>query len=413
MGTLTESGIALKKSAKILSSLSTKEKNYALEQIAKSLLENQENILLANEKDVKNAQKNGVSQNLIDRLMINEERLHDIVDSIQIVIKLNDPVGSSNFSKTAENGMQISQVAVPLGVISIIYESRPNVTVDASVLALKSGNCVLLRGSSSVINTNKAIVSAIRQGLEKSEVPADSCILVEDTERASVTQILKLDKYLDLVIPRGGAELIEFVIKNTTIPTIETGVGNCHLFVDETADISMAIDIIENGKVQRPSVCNSLETVLIHKNIADKILPKLFEKIGEKVEFYGCEITQKYIKCKKATETEYKTEFLDYILALRVVDDINQAIEHIDKYSSHHSECIVTNDYENSQKFTKSVDSACVYVNASTRFTDGGQFGFGCEMGIATQKMHVRGPVGLQHLVSSKYVILGNGQIRE
>ncbi|MFI3226470.1 MAG: glutamate-5-semialdehyde dehydrogenase [Clostridia bacterium] len=412
MGKLIDSGIALKKSSKILSTLSTLEKNNALKEIIKALEANKPSILAENEKDVQNARDNGVKESLIDRLALNESRLDAIIDSINTVIKLPDPIGACKYGKTAENGMQINQVTVPLGVISIIYESRPNVTVDAAVLALKSGNCVLLRGSSSAINSNKALVKAIREGLSNSKIPADACILVEDTDRALVLELLKMNKYLDLVIPRGGADLINFVVQNATVPTIETGVGNCHLFVDESADFEMALNIIENGKVQRPSVCNALETVLVHKNIAEQFLPKLAKKIGDKVEFYGCEVTQKYIDCKSATTVEYATEFLDYVLAIRVVDDVHQAIEHIDEYTSHHSECIVSNDYANTNIFTKQVDAACVYVNASTRFTDGGEFGFGCEMGISTQKMHVRGPVGLEHLVSSKYVILGNGQIR-
>lgn len=413
MEELIELGKALKESSKTLASLSTIDKNNALKEIANALRENRREILFENRKDVQTARVTGMKSSLVDRLTLDEARIDEIIKSIDTVIALDDPVGSCVEGKTMENGMQISKVTVPLGVISIIYESRPNVTVDATVLAIKSGNCVLLRGSSSAIYSNKAIVLAIRQGLERSKVPVDSCILVEDVERDVVLQILKMNKYIDLVIPRGGAFLINFVTQNATVPTIETGVGNCHLFVDESADIEMALQLIENGKVQRPSVCNSLETLLIHKNIATEFLPILADTIGKKVEFYGCSQTSKHISCKIATELEYATEFLDYILAIRVVDDLDQAIEHISEFTSHHSECIVTNNYENSQKFTKEVDSACVYVNASTRFTDGGEFGFGCEMGISTQKMHVRGPVGLQHLVSSKYIILGNGQIRE
>ncbi|MFI3116068.1 MAG: glutamate-5-semialdehyde dehydrogenase [Clostridia bacterium] len=410
MEKLYEYGKRLKKASKKI--CSTYEKNQALYEIIKSLQKHSKNILEENQKDIANARSQGISESLIDRLSLNEDRLNAIIDSVNTVIKLPDPVGATDSGKTLENGMQLSKVSVPLGVLSIIYESRPNVTVDATVLAIKSGNCVLLRGSSSAINSNKAIVLAIREGLEQSAVPADSCLLLEDTNRDLVLQLLKMNEYLDLVIPRGGAELIDFVVKNATVPTIETGVGNCHLFIDKSADFDMALNIAKNGKVQRPSVCNSIETLLVHRDIAKTFLPLLDKKIGDKVEFFGCDETAKYLNCKKATENEYKTEFLDYILAIKVVDDIDEAIEHIDTYTSYHSECIVTNDYKNSQKFTLQVNSACVYVNASTRFTDGGEFGFGCEMGISTQKMHVRGPVGLEHLVSSKYVILGNGQIR-
>lgn len=411
--TLKEKGKALKNASKTLATLSTKDKNYALLCIKNSIVKNIDNILLENEKDIANAREKGTKESLIDRLALNKERILAIADSIDTVIKLKDPVGSVISGNKLENGLEIVKKTVPLGVLSIIYESRPNVTVDAAVLAIKSGNAMLLRGSSSAINSNKAIVLAIKQGLEETKVPTFAVELVEDTNRELVKQILTLNEYIDLVIPRGGADLINFVVQNATVPTIETGVGNCHLFIDESADFSMAIDILENGKVQRPSVCNSLETLLVHENIASEILPKIEQRIGEKVSFFGCDKTAQYIKCEKATEEHYKTEFLDYILAIKVVKNEDEAVNHIDKYTSHHSECIVTNNLANANKFTQIVDAACVYVNASTRFTDGGEFGFGCEMGISTQKMHVRGPVGLEHLVSSKYVILGNGQIRK
>ncbi len=412
MSKLTEDGIRLKKASKVLMTLNTAEKNEALQSISKSLYNNKEYILEANKQDIEAARKDGMKESLIDRLALDESRLTAIIDSIQTVVKLPDPIGKCVEGKTIENGMHINRMTVPLGVLSIIYESRPNVTVDATVLALKSGNCVLLRGSSSAINSNKAIVAAIREGLSHNKVPEDACILVEDTDRAFVLELLKMNKYLDLVIPRGGAGLINFVVQNATVPTIETGVGNCHLYVDDSAELEMALNIIENGKVQRPSVCNALETVLVHKDIAEEVLPALQAKIGDKVTIYGCSETAKYMECLEATETEYATEFLDYVLAIKVVEDVNEAIAHIETYSSKHSECIVTSNYHHANQFTTEVDSACVYVNASTRFTDGGEFGFGCEMGISTQKMHVRGPVGLEHLVSTKYVITGNGQIR-
>lgn len=413
MNWLEENGKKLKDASKILGVLSTLEKNNALNEIKKSLIENMDKILQANDIDIKNGRNKGMHESLIDRLMLNEERILSIANSIDTVIKLDDPVAKIQYGKTMENGMVVCKKTVPIGVLSIIYESRPNVTVDASVLAIKSGNTVLLRGSSSAINSNKAVVEAIQKGLKQSNVPVDSCILVEDTSRELVLDILKLNKYLDLIIPRGGAELIDFVTKNATVPTIETGVGNCHLFVDETADLNMAFDILENGKVQRPSVCNSLETLLVHKKIANEFLKTVYEKLGSKVTFYGCEETRKIIdNALEATSVEYEKEFLDFVLAVKVVKSMDEAISHIEKYSSGHSECIVTNDYKNANIFTNYVDSACVYVNVSTRFTDGGELGFGCEMGISTQKMHVRGPFALEHLVSSKYVITGDGQIR-
>ncbi len=405
-------GKKLKSASKTLKTLNTNDKNYALECIKVALNNNRENIINANKIDIENARKKGMKESLIDRLSLDFKRLDAIIDSIDVVIKLRDPVSVCVSGRTMENGMQILEKTVPLGVLSIIYESRPNVTVDATVLALKSGNAILLRGSSSAINSNIALVSAIKEGLSESEVPETSVMLVDDLDREIVGQILTLNEYIDLVIPRGGADLINRVVKNATVPTIETGVGNCHLFIDENADLEMALDILENGKVQRPSVCNSLETLLVHKNIANEFLKKAFDRIGGKVEFFGCDETSKYIKCEKATETHYETEFLDYIIAVKVVENIDEAIEHIDKFTSGHSECIVTNDLKNADKFTLNIDSACVYVNVSTRFTDGGEFGFGAEMGISTQKMHVRGPVGLEHLVSTKYIITGNGQVR-
>lgn len=410
MSNLINEGKRLKKASKILAKLTSYEKNFALECISNALIENADLILKANELDVLSEREKGTKESLIDRLTLTKEGIFQIAESVKTVINLKDPVGVTLSGHTKENGMNITKVTVPLGVISIIYESRPNVTIDATVLALKSGNCVLLRGSSSAINSNKAIVSVIKQGLLKSKVPADACILVEDTNRDLVLSILTMNEYLDLVIPRGGADLINFVTKNATVPTIETGVGNCHLYVDKFADLDMALKILENGKMQRPSVCNSLETLLVHQDIAEKFLKLAYEKIN--AEFRGCSKTCAIIDSKLATKEDYETEFLDYILAVKIVADIDEAISHIDEYSSRHSECIVTENYTNMQKFQKDIDASCVYVNASTRFTDGGEFGFGCEMGISTQKMHVRGPVALNHLVSTKYLITGNGQVR-
>ena len=409
---LQNEGKCLKKASKVLQNLNTKQKNFALECIKKSLDQHKSIILAENAKDIENARLSGMTESLIDRLSLNDARINDIIASIDTVIKLDDPVGNILSGKTMQNGMVITKKTVPLGVLSIIYESRPNVTVDASVLALKSGNAIFLRGSSSAINSNKAIVFAIRDGLKDSDVPQDAVILLENTDRALVKELLTLNEYIDLVIPRGGADLINFVVKNATVPTLETGVGNCHLFIDKSADFDMALDILENGKVQRPSVCNSLETLLVHSDIANEFLKLAKDRIGAKVEFRGCEKTNAIIDCTNATEEDYEKEFLDYILAVKVVSDVDDAILHIDKYTSHHSECIVTESYANMQKFQNVIDASCVYVNASTRFTDGGEFGFGSEMGISTQKMHVRGPVALEHLVSTKYLITGNGQVR-
>lgn len=412
MTNLQKEGQELKSSASILASLNTNEKNHALELIANSLLDNIDNILSANKIDVDILSKDENKSNTVDRLLLTKERIEDIAKSIYTVINLADPVGITLSGHTKENGLDIKKITVPLGVIAIIYESRPNVTVDATVLALKSGNAVLLRGSSSAINSNIAIEKAIHQGLAKSKIPISACTLIKDTNRDLVLQMLKLNEYLDLIIPRGGAGLIDFVTQNATVPTIETGVGNCHLFVDSTADLNMALEILENGKVSRPSVCNALETLLVHQDIASEFLKLVKTHLGDKVRFKGCTKTCELIQCDLATQQDYATEFLDYIIAIKIVDDINKAIEHINKYTTHHSEAIITQSYENSICFQKKVDAACVYVNASTRFTDGGEFGFGCEMGISTQKLHARGPFALEHLVSTKYLINGMGQIR-
>lgn len=412
MNEILHIGQRLKSAGKQLAMIDTTNKNCALSCVYDSLFDNMSEILTANALDVLNARKNQLSQSMIERLTITENSFLNIISAVKQIIDLDDPNGQIIEKSELYNGAKVMKTTVPLGVIAIIYESRPNVTIDAACLAIKSGNSVLLRGSSSAINSNIAIVNAIRKGLSKSEVPVDSCILVENTDRKLVSEILTMNEYIDLVIPRGGADLINFVVKNSTVPVIETGAGNCHLYVDESADFDMALSILENGKVQRPSVCNSLETLLVNEKIASDFLPKVFEKIGDKVKIFGCEKTEKFIKCEKATENEYKMEFLDYIIAVKVVENVDDACQHIDEYSTGHSECIVTKSDENAKVFTKKVDSACVYVNSSTRFTDGGEFGLGAEIGISTQKMHARGPMGLSHLVSYKYVILGDGQIR-
>ncbi len=403
----------LKNASQYLSIADTKSKNKALEQVALSLNYYKDKIIEENDKDVQKAQKNNMKEALIDRLRLNEKRIDDMIEGIGSIIKLNDPIWKSDKVWTLENGLTISKMTVPLGVIGIIYESRPNVTVDAFSLALKSGNCILLRGSSTSINSNRALVHAIKEGLKDSPISEDVIELIDDPDRNLVNEMLKQNEYLDLVIPRGGKELIQFVVNNSTIPTIETGVGNCHIFVDESADLNDSIDIIENAKVQRPGVCNACETVLVHEAIADKLLPNLYEKLSTRVEMRGCKKTLKFINVKEANESDWEEEYLDYILAIKVVKDVNEAITHVNKYGTKHSEAILTNNLTNANLFTRKVDAAAVYVNASTRFTDGGQFGFGAEMGISTQKIHTRGPVGVNELVSTKYTILGNGQIRE
>lgn len=403
----------LQDTSQVLATADTKIKNDALRRVAESLKENTLSILQENEKDILNARKNNMKESLIDRLRLDEKRIEDMIESISTIIDLKDPVWKSNDVWTLENGLTISKMTVPIGVIGIIYESRPNVTVDAFALSLKSGNCILLRGSTTSIHSNLALVSAIKQGLRSSQLPEGVIEYIEDTDRAVVKEMLTMNEYIDLIIPRGGNDLIQFVVKSATVPTIETGVGNCHIFVDESADLEKSIRIIENAKVQRPGVCNACETILIHKNIAETFLPQIYDCLSSRVELRGCTMTKEIIPVLETNEEDWATEYLDYILAVKIVEDIQEAIAHIRKYGTKHSEAILTENLSNATLFTRKVDAAAVYVNASTRFTDGGQFGFGAEMGISTQKMHARGPVGLNELVTIKYTVVGNGQIRE
>ena len=403
----------LKEAALFLEIANTKTKNNALEKVAKSLIENMSFILQENQKDVEAARQSNMKLSLIDRLMLTEDRIQDMVEGIKAIIDLKDPVWQSNRVWTLENDLTISKMTIPLGTIGIIYESRPNVTVDAFALALKSGNAILLRGSSTAIHSNKALVETIKYGLNNSDLPESIVELVEDVDRNVVKEMLTMNEYIDLIIPRGGKGLIDFVVQNATVPTIETGIGNCHIFVDQSANQENALKIIENAKIQRPGVCNAVENVLIHKDIAQEFLPKLYDLLKNGVELRGCERTKKIIPVSLATKEDWAEEYLDYILAIKVVEDLQEAIDHISKYGTNHSESIITESYTNAQSFQRRVDAATVYVNASTRFTDGGQFGFGAEMGISTQKMPPRGPVGLEELVTIKYTILGNGQIRE
>ncbi|WZL74908.1 glutamate-5-semialdehyde dehydrogenase [Clostridiaceae bacterium 35-E11] len=403
----------LHKAAQPLSVTDTKSKNEALREVAISLKKYESFILEENQKDVEEAKKNNVKASLIDRLSLNQQRIDGMIEGIHTIIDLKDPVWKSNEVWTLENGLTLSKMTVPLGVIGIIYESRPNVTVDAFALALKSGNCILLRGSSSSIHSNKALVYAIKEGLKKSTISEEVIGFIDRADRTVVSEMLTLNEYIDLIIPRGGRELIQFVVKNASVPTIETGVGNCHIFVDETANLEGAVDIIENAKVQRPGVCNACETVLVHQNIARIFLPELYKRLNERVEIRGCKKTQEIVTIKEATEEDWKEEYLDYIIAVKVVDDVHAAISHIHQYGTKHSEAILTENLMHANLFTRQVDAAAVYVNASTRFTDGGEFGFGGEMGISTQKIHARGPMGLNELVTVKYTIMGNGQIRK
>ena len=394
---------------------STLQKDNALAEISKALIENKALIIAENAKDIAAAKANGMTEAKQDRLKLDEKRIEGIAKGVNELIALKDPIGEVIGGGNRPNGLQIIKTRVPLGVIGIIFESRPNVTVDAAALCLKAGNVVILKGGKEAIHSNVCLGNIMRKALEKAGLPADIIQVVENTDRETTTELMRLNGYVDVIIPRGGANLIQAVVKNATVPVIETGAGNCHVYVDASADLDMAVNITDNAKTQRPSVCNAIESLLVHRDIADRFLPLIAERFKEHdVKMYGCDRTIAILgdTVKKATETEYATEFNDFIIAVKVVDDIDEAIAHIRKYSTKHSECIVTNSLENAQKFQKQVDAAAVYVNASTRFTDGGEFGFGAEIGISTQKLHARGPMGLTELTTVKYLINGNGQIR-
>lgn len=390
-------------------------KDIALRAIADALRLNSGKIIKANDIDIENGKNAGLTASLLDRLRLSEERINGMADGVEQVAALPDPVGKIVDGKTLKNSLQIEKITVPMGVIGIIYEARPNVTSDAAALCLKAGSAVILRGGKEAINSNKAVAEIMRNAIESVGFPRDCVALVEDTSRQSATELMQLSDYLDVLIPRGGAGLIKSVVSNAKVPVIETGVGNCHIYVDKSADIEMAKNIVFNGKTSRPSVCNAIETLLVHKDIADEALPAIKSELDKKnVEIRGCDRTRKILgDCVvPATEEDYSVEFLDYIIAVKVVDSLDEAIGHIAKYSTGHSECIITNELSSANEFTARVDSAAVYVNASTRFTDGGEFGLGAEIGISTQKLHARGPMGLNELTSSKYIIRGNGQIR-
>lgn len=404
-----------KKSKAVISAASTKEKNEAIERCAELLVDKQEEIIEQNKLDLQKVEgREDYSKAFYDRLQLTPERLQDMAQGLRDIIALPDPVGEVLSMWRRPNGLQVGRVRVPLGVVGIIYEARPNVTVDVAGLSLKSGNAVILRGSSEAINSNKALVNILCRGLKKAGLPEEGLCLIEDTSREAALELMQQNDYIDVLIPRGGAGLIKTVVENSTIPVLETGVGNCHTFIDASADVQNAIDIADNAKTQRPGVCNAMETLLVHKDIAESVLPGLISRLQEKgVEVRGCPQTQKYGSgVTPAQEEDWSTEYLDFILAIKVVNDFEEAVFHIATYGTSHSEAILTNNYSNAMQFLSVVDAAAVYVNASTRFTDGFEFGLGAEMGISTQKLHARGPMGLEALTSTKYIIYGSGQIR-
>ena len=404
-----------KEASRTAAKLGTDDKNRGLLAVADELIDQKEMILEENAKDVEAAKAKGTKQSLIDRLALSEKRIEDMAVGLRQIAALDDPIGEVLYMKTRPNGLRIGQKRVPLRVVGIIYESRPNVTADAFGLCFKTGNAAILRGGSDAIHSNQAVVRAIKAGLRKAKLSQDLVLLVEDTSRDVVNEMMKLHGLIDVLIPRGGAGLIANVVENSTVPVIETGTGNCHVYVDASADIEMAANIIENAKTQRMGVCNACESLVIHSGIAQEALPRIVTKLkNHGVEIRGDEraqaISQEIVP---ATEEDWGTEYLDAIISVKIVDSIDEAIAHINKYNTGHSESIVTKDYENALKFQDEIDAAAVYVNASTRFTDGFEFGFGAEIGISTQKLHARGPMGLKALTTTKYIIFGNGQIRK
>lgn len=415
MPTLQEIGQKAQEAKPSLQTLETLKKNAALEAVADALLKESDTILKENEKDIEAARANQMKEGLVDRLLLTRARIEGMAEGLTQLVALEDPIGEVLSMKKRPNGLMIGQKRVPLGVVGIIYESRPNVTADAFGLCFKTGNAVILKGGSDAIHSNKAIVSVIRKALAAQNITEDAIQLIEDSNRETTTAFMKLNQYVDVLIPRGGAGLIKAVVNNSTIPVIETGTGNCHIYVDETADLNMAIDIIFNAKTQRIGVCNACESIVVHKNVINGLLPALKKRLDEKkVELRGDKpAIDAAAGVLPACEEDWGSEYLDYILSVKTVDSIEDAISHINKYNTGHSEAIITNDYAHSQKFLEEIDAAAVYVNASTRFTDGFEFGFGAEIGISTQKLHARGPMGLLALTTTKYIIYGNGQIRK
>lgn len=414
MSDMINIGARSKQAQRILSTAGGAVIDKALNAIAAALEKNTNYILEENSKDIRAAAENGMAQAMIDRLTLTHDRISGMADGMRQVASSENPLGKVLWGETRPNGLKIEKVAVPIGVIAVIFEARPNVTADAAAICLKAGNSVILKGGKEAINSNKAVAAVMRNAIAESGLPEDCIILIDNISRQAATELMKLNGYVDLLIPRGGAGLIRSVVENATVPVIETGVGNCHIYVDADADIGMAADIVANAKASRVSVCNACESLLIHKDIAEDALLIIGEKLKEKnVEIRGdeavCEILPYAVP---ATEEDWDTEYLDYIISVKTVSDIDEAIAHIAQHSTGHSEAIVTDSYAAAEKFKAEVDAAAVYVNASTRFTDGGEFGFGAEIGISTQKLHARGPLGIAHMVSSKYVISGNGQIR-
>lgn len=411
---LTEMGKKAAAAKPLLQKMPTEEKNRGLKAAAEALLQNTEKILVENQKDMENAARNGMSDGLKDRLRLTPERIKAMVEGLNQVAELPDCIGEVMEEFERPNGLKIQKVRVPMGVIGIIYEARPNVTADAFGLCFKTGNAVILKGGSDALYSNMAIVEVLREALENCGFPGDAIQLIADTDRQVTVEFMKLKEYVDVLIPRGSARLIQSVVDNSTIPVIETGTGNCHVYVDKAADLDMAARIIYNAKTQRIGVCNACESLVIHSSVRERFLPKLAEILSTKnVELRGDKRVQEILPdCIPATEEDYGREYLDYILSLKTVDSIEEAIAHINKYNTKHSECIVTEDEAAAVKFLNEIDAACVYWNASTRFTDGFEFGFGAEIGISTQKLHARGPMGLKELTSYKYTIYGNGQIR-
>lgn len=413
MSELMEKAKKAKEAAKVLALASTDEKNEALRKISEQLLKEKEFILEENKKDIENGKQNGMSEALQDRLRLTEARIEDMASALIELIEIKDPVGEILAAWDRPNGLKIEQVRVPLGVVGMIYEARPNVTVDASSLCLKTGNAVILRGSSTAIHSNMAIVRVIHRALEHTNLPIDSVQLLEDTSRETASQMFKLNEYLDVLIPRGGANLIKTVVENATVPVLETGVGNCHVYIDETAQKEMAIQIAVNAKTQRPSVCNSCETIIVHEKWAAEHLADLVAALKEKnVAIHADEACHHITGGTVATEEDWATEYLDLEVAIKIVANVEEAISHINQYGTKHSEAIVSESAENVTQFFNKVDAAALYHNASTRFTDGFEFGFGAEIGISTQKLHARGPMGLPALTSTKYVVRGNGQLK-
>ncbi|MGL5270950.1 MAG: glutamate-5-semialdehyde dehydrogenase [Selenomonadaceae bacterium] len=411
---IIEKAAAAKKAESQLAMLPTQVKNQAIEAMADALFARRAMILAENAKDLEAAREKGLRRAMLDRLMLNEDRLSQMADGLRQTAGLPDPIGQGCGSMLRPNGLEINKIRVPLGVIGIIYEARPNVTADAIGLCLKSGNAVMLRGGSEAIFSNLAISSVLMTAAYAAGIPEGAVQFIETTDRQAVQHMLRLSGYLDVIIPRGGKELIKTVVENSSVPVIETGTGVCHLFVDESADFAMACNIAVNAKTSRPAVCNSIETLLVHESIAAEFLPLVGEALLAKgVELRGCAKTCSYLKTAVlATEEDWSTEYSDLILSIKIVPDLEAAMEHIEKYNTRHSETIVTRDYNNARRFQHGVDAAAVYVNASTRFTDGFEFGFGAEIGISTQKLHARGPMGLNELTSTKYLISGEGQVR-